>query len=81
MTTNTISDAAKAVVRRNTEEVQGGVISKCLKNCSPTIFSITRPSRGARPTKTARGSSTKFFELRFPTFTPKSIFNWPMAIG
>ena len=73
MTTTNISEAAKAVVRRNTEEVQGRGNFEVLRNSSPTIFSITRRSRDAPPIKTVRGSSTKFCGRHFPTFTPTSI--------
>jgi hypothetical protein len=78
MTINNLSEAAKAVVRRNTEDVQGG-ISRSSRNSSPTIFSTTRRSRGARLIRMVRDNSTKSSGPRSPTFTPTSIGSLPMV--
>ena len=79
MTINNPSEAAKAVVRRNTEEVQGGGNFDVLTNSSPMIFSTTRRSPAAHPTRRALGICIGRYGLPFPTFTPKSIGRSPMA--
>jgi hypothetical protein len=45
MRTLTASDAAKAAVRRNTEEVQGKGNFDVFEELSPTILWITHPSQ------------------------------------
>jgi hypothetical protein len=51
MRTLTASDGAKALVRRNTEEVQGNGNFNVLKNFSPTISWITPSNVAITPTK------------------------------
>jgi hypothetical protein len=73
MTTDNISEAAKAVVRRNTEEVQGRGNFEVFEELFADDFLDHTPQPGRTPIKTARGSSTKFCGRHFPTFTPTSI--------
>lgn len=49
--TNAISEAAKAVVRRNTEEVQGGGNFEVFEELLPTTSSTIRRSQMERPTR------------------------------
>ena len=79
MTINNPSEAAKAVVRRNTEEVQGGGNFDVFDELFADDFSTTHRSRAAHPTRRARGSCIGCYALPFPTFTPTSIGRSLMA--
>jgi hypothetical protein len=81
MTTNNISEAAKAVIRRNTEEVQGGGNFELFEQLFADDFSTTRRSRAARRTRPVPVNCTKSCAPRFPTFTPTSIGSSPMEIA
>ena len=75
------SEAAKAVVRRNTVEVQvEGRFDVFETNFLPTISSTTHRSRGPHPTKPVYRNSTPIFVLRSLTFMRRSIGNLLMAI-
>jgi hypothetical protein len=74
MTTNNISEA-QTVIRRSTEEVQGGGIS-VFEELFADDF-LDHRSRDARPTG-VRGSS-EILRAAFPGFHPTSIGSLPMA--
>ena len=79
MTINNTSEAAKAVVRRNTEEVQGGGNFEVFDELFADDFLDHTPQRAARLIRAARDNSTKSSGPHFPTFTRKSIGSLQMA--
>src|SRR4051794_24674662 len=76
MTTNDLSEAAKAVVRRNTDEVQSGGDFALFEKLFADDFVDHPRSRGARPTRTARDNSTKSCAPHSPTFMVLVAVNW-----
>ena len=79
MTINNTSEAAKAVVRRNTEEVQGGGNFEVFDELFADDFLDHTPQPGRTPDKDgARQLYTKS-SGPFPTFTRKSIGSLQMA--
>ena len=81
MTKISVSEAAKAVVRRNTEKCKAEGISRRSRNCLPTIFSTILRSRDARRTRLARASFTRFCALPSGTSTRTSTGSLPMGTG
>ncbi len=81
MTSNQSGEAAKAVVRRNTEEVQGGGNFTMFEELFADDFLDHTPQPVEPPTRTARGNSTKPSARRSWTSTPIFIGSWPMATG
>jgi predicted ester cyclase len=54
-------------------------ISRCSRNCLPTIFSTIRRSRGARRTRLARASFYKVLRAAFPDF--HADIHWQLVDG
>ena len=79
MTNNNPSEAAKAVVRRNTEEVQGGGNFEVFEELFADDFLDHTPQPGRTPDKDGRDNFTKSSVPHSPTFTPTSIGRPPMA--
>jgi len=79
MTINNLSEAAKAVVRRNTEEVQSGGNFEVFEELFGDDFLDHTPQPGRTPDKDVRDNSTKSSGPRSPTFTPTSIGSLPMV--
>jgi hypothetical protein len=71
MTSSNSSAAAKAIVRRNTEEVQGGGNFEVFEELFADDFLDHTHSRTARPTRQARESCIERCAPHSPTFTPK----------
>jgi hypothetical protein len=61
MTTNNSSDAAKAVVRRNTEEVQGGGNFEVFDELFADDFLDHTPQPGRTPNKDGAGTQSEGF--------------------
>ena len=81
MSTFTSSDAAKAVVRRNTEEVQGKGRFDIFEELFADDFVDHTPQPNMTPAKAGVRNSTATFVTQSPTFSPRSIGNLPMATG
>ena len=81
MITTNASEAAKAVVRRNTEEVQGGGNFAVFDELFADDFLDHTPQPGRTPTRPARESSKRSSVPLCPTSTPKSTGSWPMVTG
>ena len=79
MTINNTSEAAKAVVRRNTEEVQGGGNFKVFDELFADDFFDHTPQPGRTADKDGARQLYKSSEPHFPTFTRKSIGSLQMA--
>jgi SnoaL-like polyketide cyclase len=75
----TSSEAAKAIVRGNTEEVQGRGNFDVFENSSPTISSIRHRSPARLPIKRVCENSTPIFVPHSLTFVRRSTGNLPMA--
>ena len=81
MTSSNAIEAAKAVVRRNTEEVQGGGNFAVFDKLFADDFLDHTPQPGRTPDRPVRASSTKFSAPPSPTSMPKSIGSLPMVTG
>ena len=68
MTGDSVSDAAKAVVRRNTEEVQGGGNFDVFEELFADDFVDHTTQPGTNPIRLASGSSTRTCARPFRTF-------------
>ena len=79
MTINNPSKAAKAVVRRNTEEVQGGGNFDVFDELFADDFLDHTPQPGRTPDKAGARELYRVLRAAFPTFTPTSIGKSPMA--
>jgi hypothetical protein len=79
MTSSNSSAAAKAIVRRNTEEVQGGGNFEVFEELFADDFLDHTHSRTARPTRQARESCIERCAPHSPTFTSKFIGSLPMG--
>lgn len=79
MTTLSISEAAKAVVRRNTEEVQGGGNFELFEELFADDFLDHTPQPGGTPDKA--GARALYHRLReaFPDF--HAVIHWQTADG
>lgn len=69
MTNVSVGEAAKAVVRRNTEEVQGGGNFELFEQLFADDFLDHTPQPGEPRTRPARATCTMRFGPRFPTST------------
>ena len=80
MTINNTSEAAKAVVRRNTEEVQSGGNFDVFDELFADDFLDHTPQPGRTPDKDGARELYKIGSgPHFPTFTPTSIGSSQMA--
>ena len=68
MTTTNISEAAKAVVRRNTEEVQGGGNFEVFEELFADDFLDHTPQSGRTPDKDGARQLYKLLRTGFPDF-------------
>ena len=69
MTNVSVGEAAKAVVRRNTEEVQGGGNFELFEQLFADDFLDHTPQPGGTPDKAGARNCTMHFGPRFPTST------------
>jgi hypothetical protein len=74
-----VSDAAKSVVRRNTEEVQGQGKFEVFEQLFADDFVDHTPQPGTTPDKAGVRKSTRTCGRRFQTFTLKSTGSLPTA--
>jgi len=81
MTTINSSDTAKAVVRRNTEEVQGKGNFEVFEELCADDFVDHTPQPNMTPNKAGVRKLYGYMRKDFPTFMRRSIGNWPMATG
>ena len=81
MTKISVSEAAKAVVRRNTEEVQGGGNFEVFEELFADDFLDHTPQPDVRRTRLARASFTRFCALPSRTSTRTSTGSLPMGTG
>ena len=79
MTINNVSEAAKAVVRRNTEEVQGGGNFEVFDELFADDFLDHTPQPGRTPDKDGARQLYNVLRTAFPTFTSTSIGSLPTA--
>ena len=79
MTTNNISEAAKAVVRRNTEEVQGGGNFEVFEQLFADDFLDHTPQPGRTPDKAGARELYKVLRTAFPDF--RADIHWQLADG
>ena len=77
----TLSDAAKAVVRRNTEEVQGRGNLDVFEELFADDFIDHTPQPNTTPDKAGVRKLYTYIRAASRTFTLKSTGNSPMAIG
>jgi hypothetical protein len=81
MSRATISEAAKAVVRRNTEEVQGRGNFDVFEELFADNFIDHTPQPDMTPDKAGCVSSMAIFVPHSPTFVQRSAGNSPMVTG
>src|SRR4029450_5565499 len=79
MTTSNASEAAKAVVRRNTEEVQGGGNFSVFEELVADDFLDHRPPPGRTNDKAAARELYKVLRSAFPDFHAE--IHWQLADG
>ena len=79
MTTNNISEAAKAVIRRNTEEVQGGGNFEVFEELFADDFLDHTPQPGRTPDKDGARQLYKILRAAFPDF--HADIHWQLADG
>jgi hypothetical protein len=79
MTMNNLSEAAKAVVRRNTDEVQSAGNFDLFEQLFAEDFRDHTPQPGRTPDKDGARQLYKILRAHSPTFVPRSIGNLPMA--
>jgi steroid delta-isomerase-like uncharacterized protein len=79
MTTNNLSEAAKAVVRRNTEEVQGGGDFDVFEELFADDFLDHTPQPGRTPDKDGARQLYKILRTAFPDF--HADIHWQLADG
>jgi hypothetical protein len=79
MSNSASGEAAKAVVRRNTEEVQGKGNFDVFEELFADDFVDHTPQPAMTPTSQARAASTRPFGRPSPTSTPSSIGRPPRA--
>jgi steroid delta-isomerase-like uncharacterized protein len=79
MTTNNVSEAAKAVVRRNTEEVQGGGNFEVFEQLFADDFLDHTPQPGRTPDKDGARQLYKILQTAFPDF--HADIHWQLADG
>ena len=81
MTKTSVSEAAKAVVRRNTEEVQGGGNFQVFEELFADDFLDHTPQPGRSPDKAGARELTGFCALPSRTSAPTSTGSLLMATG
>jgi hypothetical protein len=81
MRTLTASDAAKAVVRRNTEEVQGKGNFDVFEELFSDDFVDHTPQPNMTPDKAGCASSTAIFATHSRTFMRRSVFELAADYG
>jgi SnoaL-like polyketide cyclase len=79
MTMNNTSEAAKAVVRRNTEEVQGGGNFEVFDELFADDFLDHTPQPGRTPDKDGARQLYKILRTAFPDFHAE--IHWQLADG
>ena len=79
MTINNLSEAAKAVVRRNTEEVQGGGNFEVFEELFADDFLDHTPQPGRTPDKDGARQLYKILRTAFPDFHAE--IHWQLADG
>ena len=79
MTATDVSDAAKAVVRRNTEEVQGGGDYEVYDELFADDFVDHTPQPGRTPDKAGALELYKVLRAAFPDF--HAVIHWQAAEG
>jgi len=79
MTINNLSEAAKAVVRRNTEEVQGGGNFEVFEELFGDDFLDHMPQPGRTPDKDGARQLYKILRTAFPDF--HADIHWQLADG
>src|ERR1700757_1984484 len=79
MTTNNISEAAKAVIRRNTEEVQGRGNFEVFEELFADDFIDHTPQPGATPDKAGVRKLYTYLRSAFPDFHAE--IHWQLADG
>jgi 8-hydroxy-5-deazaflavin:NADPH oxidoreductase len=79
MTSKTLGDAAKAVVRRNTEEVQGGGNFELFDELFADDFLDHTPQPGRTPDKSGARQLYKTLRSAFPDFHAE--IHWQLADG
>jgi steroid delta-isomerase-like uncharacterized protein len=79
MTINNLSEAAKAVVRRNTEEVQGGGNLEAFEELFADDFLDHTPQPGRTPDKDGARQLYKILRTAFPDF--HADIHWQLADG
>jgi steroid delta-isomerase-like uncharacterized protein len=79
MTINNLSEAAKAVVRRNTEEVQGGGNFEAFEELFADDFLDHTPQPGRTPDKDGARQLYKILRTAFPDF--HADIHWQLADG
>jgi steroid delta-isomerase-like uncharacterized protein len=79
MTINNLSEAAKAVVRRNTEEVQGGGNFEAFEKLFADDFLDHTPQPGRTPDKDGARQLYKILRTAFPDF--HADIHWQLADG
>ena|SRR5437016_6222027 len=79
MTINNTSEAAKAVVRRNTEEVQGGGNFEVFDELFADDFLDHTPQPGRTPDKDGARQLYKILRTAFPNFHAE--IHWQLADG
>jgi steroid delta-isomerase-like uncharacterized protein len=79
MNTTNISEAAKAVVRRNTEEVQGGGNFDVFEELFADDFLDHTPQPGRTPDKDGARQLYKVLRAAFPDF--HAVIHWQLADG
>src|ERR1700750_2098233 len=79
MTTNDTSEAAKAVIRRNTEEVQGGGNFAVFEELFADNFLDHTPQPGRTPDKNGARQLYQMLRAAFPDFHAE--IHWQLADG
>src|SRR5215471_19106643 len=79
MSNTTSSHAAKAVVRRNTEEVQGNGNFEVFEELFADDFVDHTPQPGTTPDKAGVGKLYTYLRLAFPDF--RAEIHWQLADG
>ena len=79
MTNTTLGDAAKALVRRNTDEVQGGGNFKLFDELFADDFLDHTPQPGRTPDKSGARQLYKTLRRAFPDFHAE--IHWQLADG
>jgi steroid delta-isomerase-like uncharacterized protein len=79
MQSSTSSEAAKAIVRRNTEEVQGGGNFEVFEELFANDFLDHTPQPGRTPDKEGARELYRTLRAAFPDF--RAVIHWQLADG